>query len=42
MNKGLFLVHDDNGIRKIPSKINLDTDILEYFANHEIDAPVLA
>ena len=42
MDKGLFLVHDDKGIRKMLSKINSDTDILEYFANHEIDAPVFA
>ena len=42
MNEGLFLVHDDNEIRKVLSKINLDTYVAEFFANHEIDAPVFA
>ena len=42
INEGLFLVQDDNGIRKVLSKINVDTDVLEFFANHEIDVPVFA
>ena len=42
MNEGLFLVQDDNGIRKVLSKINLGTNVLEFFAHHEIDAPVFA
>lgn len=44
MNKseGLFLVQDDNGIRRLLSKINPDIDVIEFFADHEIDALVLA
>ena len=38
--KVFFLVHDDNRIRKVLSKINLDTCVLEFFANHEVDAPI--
>ena len=30
MNEGLFLVQDDNGIRKLPSKINLDTYVVGF------------
>ena len=37
MNEGLFLVHDDHEIRKILSKINLDMDVVEFFANHKIN-----
>ena len=40
MNEGLFLIQDDNEIRKVLSKINADIDALELFANHEIDAHV--
>ena len=42
MNEGIFLVHDDNEIRKVLSKINLDSYVVEFFANHEINAPVFA
>ena len=42
MNEGLFLVQDDNGIRKVLNKINSYTDVLEFFANHEVDALVFA
>ena len=42
MNEVLFLVHDDNEIRKVLNKINLDTNLLEFFANHEIDALAFA
>ena len=31
MNEGLFLVQDDNRIRKVPSKINSDTYVVEFF-----------
>ena len=31
MNEGLFLIMDDNGIRKVPSKINSHTNVLEFF-----------
>ena len=37
MNKGIFfLVQDDNGIRKVLSKINSNTNVLDFFANHEV------
>ena len=42
INEGLFLIQDDNEIRNVPSKINSDTNVLEFFANHEIDAPIFA
>ena len=42
MNDDLFLIQDDNEIRKVLSKINSDIDVLELFANHEIDAHVCA
>ena len=42
MNEGLFLIQDDNGIRKVLRKINSDADVLEFFAIHEIDAFVFA
>ena len=42
MNEDLFLVQVDNGIRKVLSKINSDIDVLQFFANHEIDALVFA
>ena len=31
MNEGLFLVQDDNRIRNVPSKINSDTYVVEFF-----------
>ena len=42
MNEDHFLVQVDNGIRKVMSKINSDIDVLQFFANHEIDALVFA
>ena len=36
MNEVFFLVQDDNGIRKVMSKINSETYVVEFFANHEI------
>ena len=42
MNKGIFLVQDDNGIGKVLSKINSNTYVVEFFASHEIYAPVFA
>ena len=42
INEGLLLVQDDNEIRKVLSKINADTYVLEFFTNHEIDALVFA
>ena len=38
MNEGIFLILDDNGIRKVLSKKNSNTNVLEFFANHKIDA----
>ena len=40
INEVIFLVHDDNGIKNVLGKINLNTNVVEFFANHEIDAPV--
>ena len=37
-----FLAQDDDGIRNVLSKINSNTDVLEFFACYEIDAPVFA
>ena len=42
MNEGHFLVQDDNGIRNVLSKINSDTYVVEFFANHEIEVLVFA
>ena len=42
MNEGFFLVQDDNEIRNVLSKINSDTYVVEFFANHEIEALVFA
>ena len=42
INEELFLVQDDHGIRKILSKINANTNVMKFFANHEIDAPAFA
>ena len=42
INEGFFLVQDDNGIRKVLTKINADTDVPKNFANHDIDAPMFA
>ena len=39
---GIYLIDDNDGIRKILSKINVDTDVLEFFYNHEIGAPIYA
>ena len=37
-----FFVQHDHGIRKMLSKINADTNVVKFFANHEIDAPIFA
>ena len=35
---GLYLVDDNDGIRKILSKINVDIDVFEFYDNHEVVA----
>ena len=42
IKKGLYLVEDKDGIIKILSKTNGDTDVLKFFANHDINAPIYA
>ena len=42
INESLFLVQDDNEIRKVLSKINANIDVQEFFTNREIDAPLFA
>lgn len=42
MNEGSFLVQDDNGIRKILVKLNEDTNIIEFFVNHNIKSQVFS
>ena len=37
ITKGLYLVEDNDGIVKILSKMNDDTDVFEFFVNHDID-----
>ena len=39
---GLYLVQDNDAIMKILSKMNDDTNVLEFFANHDIDTPIYA
>ena len=39
---GLYSVQDDHGIKEILSKINAGIDVVEFFANREIDALVFA
>ena len=38
---GLYLVDDNNRIRNILRKINVDTYVLEFYDNHEVVAPIL-
>ena len=42
ITEGLYLVEDNHGMMKILSKMNGDTDVLEFFANHDIDALIYA
>ena len=42
IKKGLYLVEDKDGIIKILSKTNGDTNVLKFFANHDINAPIYA
>ena len=40
--EGLCLVEDGDGIMKILSEMNGDTDVLEFFTNHVMNAPIYA
>ena len=42
ITEGLYLVEDNDAIMKILSKMNGDTDVLEFFANHDIDSLIHA
>ena len=42
ISEGLYLVKDNDGIMKILSKMNGDVDVLEFFVNYDIDAPIYA
>ena len=42
ITESLYLVEDSDGIMKILSKRDGDTNIFEFFANHDIDAPIYA
>ena len=42
ITEGLYFVEDNHGMMKILSKMNGDTDVLEFFAIHDIDAPIYA
>ena len=41
-DEGLYLIDDCDDIKKILSKINVDTNVLQFFDNHEIGAPIYA
>ena len=39
---GLYLVDNNDGIMKILRKINVDIDVLEFYDNHDVCAPIYA
>ena len=38
----IYLIDDNKDIKKILSKINVDTNVLDFFDNHEISVPIYA
>ena len=42
MRGGLYLVDDNDGLKKILSKLNVDTNVLEFFSNDNSATPINA